>query len=546
MINFDRGKLLNNAVYFLTFYNLNSKIMKRADFQPTKMTHQVAFRSKDARGKYISCQIKHVMYFLGIAFISLFLSLPVKGQHKIGIYMPEFAGDTLILGHYFRESMIIQDSAFLDQEGFGDFEGEKSLPPGLYLVYLPNKARFDLLIDKNQFFGISSDTSDLIRNTIIKGDPENIIFYQYQTFIADQREKAIELQKSLKSAAGKSDSTAINDKIGKINKQVFTYVDELVKASKGSWLSKFLYALKEVEVPDPPRDEKGNITDSTFQIRYFKNHYFDYFDLSDVRLLRTPFYEKKFFYYLDNLIVPAPDSVFHEVDRFINLARTDTFLFQYMLTTLFNYYASSKYLGMDAVYVYLAEKYYIPEASWSDRKFIEDLKKRVAKVKPLLVGQPAPDIQLVNVSDDHFLVAAEDTSLKKNPYVGEFFRISSINARYILLYFWESDCGHCKTTIPELFKMYQRLKPDGVRVVAVHMLSGIPGKEKWVDFVHSHELYGWINAWNPYDFSYREKYDVNSSNILYLLDKDKKIMAKHITPEQAEKMILNDMKLNKP
>jgi thiol-disulfide isomerase/thioredoxin len=166
----------------------------------------------------------------------------------------------------------------------------------------------------------------------------------------------------------------------------------------------------------------------------------------------------------------------------------------------------------------------------------------VAKLKPLLVGQPAPDIQLVWVPDEHFMIAAEDTGLKKNPYVGDFFKLRSINAKYLLLYFWESDCGHCKKAIPQLHEVYDRLKSQGVQVVAVHMLSGIPGKEKWIDFVSANNLYGWINAWNPYDFSYRDVYDVNSSNILYLFDSNKNIMAKHISPDQAEQIILDDIK----
>ena len=351
------------------------------------------------------------------------------------------------------------------------------------------------------------------------------------------------LQKALASSS-KQDSALIKSKLDEINKEVFKYVSDMVESNPGTFFSKFLVSLKEIEVPDPPKDSNGNISDSTFQIRYFKAHYFDYFDLSDVRLLRTPFYEKKLMYYLDNLIIPVPDTVFKEVDHLVQLSRADTFLFKYMLTTLFNYYASSKYLAMDAVYAHIAEKYYIPEATWSDKKFIDDLKKRIVKIKPLLVGKTAPDIQLVHVADEHFMVAAEDTSLKKNPYVGEFFNLKDIPASYILLYFWEADCGHCKKSIPELHAIYDRLKSKGVKVIAVHMLSGIPGKEKWVDFITTHNLYGWINAWNPYDFTYRDIYDINSSNILYLFDKDKKILAKQITPEQAEQIILEDIKKN--
>ncbi len=479
-----------------------------------------------------------------VFFMSLVLNCELNAQHRIPIKMPAFAGDTLIFGHYFRESLIIQDSTILDSKGNGEFSGSETLPSGLYLVYLPDRNRFDLLIDKNQFFSIESDSGDLIRNTKITGDKENILFYQYQNYIADQRDIATTLQKQLSEASGQ-DSITISNKLQEINTTVYNYVSNLVNSYPDTYFSKFLTSLKDVEVPDPPRDTNGNITDSTFQIRYFKAHYFDNFDLSDVRLLRSPFYEKKLMYYLDNLVIPLPDSVFKEVDYLVNISRADTFLFKYMLTTLFNYYANSKYLAMDAVYVYIAEKYYLNEATWSDKKFLQDLTNRVKTIKPLLVGNPAPDIQLVSVPDAHFLVAVEDTSLKKNPYVGDFFNLRQVQAKYLLLYFWEADCGHCKKSIPDLYAMYQRLKSQGVQLIAVHMLSGVPGKEKWVDFISANHIYGWINAWNPYDFSYREIYDIKSSNILFLFDKDKKIIAKHISPEQAEQIILEEIKKEK-
>jgi thiol-disulfide isomerase/thioredoxin len=249
--------------------------------------------------------------------------------------------------------------------------------------------------------------------------------------------------------------------------------------------------------------------------------------------------------YVDKLVIPHPDSICKEVDWLIEKSRADTFLFKYMLTTLFNHYINSQYIGMDAIVVYLAEKYYIPEAKWSEKKYIDDLKVRITKLKPLLIGKDAPDIQLVRVSDEHFKAAANDTALKKNPYIGEIFNLSKIKSKFLILYFWEADCGHCKASIPVLYKVYERFKNNGLQVVAVHMLSGIEGKVKWVDFMAKEKLYGWINAWNPYDFSYRDTYDVTSSNIIYLFDENRKILAKKISPEVAEKIILDELKKKK-
>ena len=58
-----------------------------------------------------------------------------------------------------------------------------------------------------------------------------------------------------------------------------------------------------------------------------------------------------------------------------------------------------------------------------------------------------------------------------------------------------------------------------------------------IDYINENGFYDWINAWNPYDFTYKTIYDVSSTPQLFLLDENMEIIAKRITPEQAEKII---------
>jgi len=194
-------------------------------------------------------------------------------------------------------------------------------------------------------------------------------------------------------------------------------------------------------------------------------------------------------------------------------------------------------MGMDKVYLHIAEKYYIPEADWSDPGFISDLQERVNKLKPTLIGTEATDIQLVKVEAGHFISSSDNEELKKNPYIGAFFQLHDIKSKFTILYFWEVDCGHCKKSTPALYEVYGRLKDKGVEVVAVHTLGGEEGKVKWIDYINENGFYDWTNAWNPYDFTFKNIYDISSTPQLFLLDEDKKIIAKKISPEQAEKII---------
>lgn len=459
--------------------------------------------------------------------------------------MPVYANDTVLLGHRFNANFIPKDTVVLDARGDGVFSGDEELPRGMYLVYLSEETFFDLLINDDQFFSFENDPPDFIRNMRVKDSKENEAFYRYQVYLGESRDKAMSLQEAISNAANASDSIAKRKELDELNTTVQAYIAEQIDNNRDNFFGVFLKALQEVRVPDSPLDENGKPINPAWQYKYYKTHYFDNFNLSDVRLLRTPFYEQKVMTYIDKVAYQHPDSLIKECDMLIGASRADPVIFRYMLITLFNHFAKSQIMGMDKVYIYLADKYYIPEADWSDPEFIEKLKDRVKKAKPTLIGVKATDIQLVRIDDDHFIHAEDDEELKKNPYVGEFFQLYDILADYLILVFWEADCGHCKVQIPELYEVYKRLKDKGVEVVAVSTLGGEEGKVKWVNFVNEKGLYGWVNAWNPYDFSYKQIYDIPSTPQLFIMDKDMRIIAKRIAPDQAEKIIESLMEKDK-
>ena len=194
-------------------------------------------------------------------------------------------------------------------------------------------------------------------------------------------------------------------------------------------------------------------------------------------------------------------------------------------------------MGFDDVTVYIADKYWVKEAIWADTASIKKTKEYIKKTTPLLLGKVAPDPQLVCVPTEHFVAARDSLPLKKNPYVGSFFHPSDIKKDYTILIFWEADCGHCKIAVPKLFEVYKKIKDKGVEIIAISDLSGEEGKVKWVNFVNENKLYDWVNAWNPYDYTFKEIFDIKSVPKIFILDRNHKIIAKNIAPEQCEEII---------
>ncbi|MGD2035423.1 MAG: TlpA disulfide reductase family protein, partial [Bacteroidales bacterium] len=238
------------------------------------------------------------------------------------------------------------------------------------------------------------------------------------------------------------------------------------------------------------------------------------------------------------VIPQIPDTIIKEVDFLIEKSRADSAIFRFMLITLFNHYGNSKLMGMDAVQVHLADKYYVKESWWSDKKFIADLEERIEILKPLLLGKVAPDFELLSVPKEHFIAAEHDTALKKYPHIGDLIRIHNVKADFLVLLFWEADCGHCKKAVPKLYESYKdTLENMGVKVIAISTLFGEDGKAKWIDFVNKYKIYDWINAWYPYDYKFKITYDVRTTPQVFVLDKDKKIIAKRLGVEQVAELI---------
>ncbi|PRY93837.1 thiol-disulfide isomerase/thioredoxin [Marinilabilia salmonicolor] len=456
-----------------------------------------------------------VLIFLFISVIGI-AQQPANNGHKIEVNIPAFSDTTLILGYYYNQSIHVQDTSYFDNKGTALFEGEEALPQGLYVIYLPNQKYFDLMIDADQHFSLTADTADMVKSLDIRGADVTNKFNDYQRFIMARQEEANNLQQKLQTAAPDSEeATQIKDQLTAVNEKVQNKWEELQQENQGSMLGVFIKGMQEIEVLRFDIDDSVQKKDSVQRVKrfyYYKNHYFDNMPLDDERLLRTPFFAKKVEQYFSSVIPQVPDTLLNESIKVIEQARPAPKMFNFLVSYLFNYANESEYMGMDKMMVGLAEKYYLSgEATWADEEFLSKLETRVKELKPTLIG---------NLSHD----------LKMQAYTGEYHRLHEIVAPATILVFWETDCGHCKKAIPQLHDLYQdQLRDLGVKVFAVYTQGDQP---EWTEFIEEHELYDFINVWDPNRQSgFRENYDIRSTPTVFVLGEDKKIIGKRISIE---------------
>ncbi|MBK8806344.1 MAG: DUF5106 domain-containing protein [Bacteroidales bacterium] len=474
-----------------------------------------------------------------------FLTNSFAKGYKIQASVDGLKDTFLLLGYYFGDKKYVVDTAQLNSQGIGVFEGDSLLNGGIYLVLTPSYRYFELILDKDQEFGFETDTSNLFKKITFKGSDDNIVFNKYQLFTAEMQKNKAPLIKNYRDNLKIKDSVGISDKdkkkaeeeikkvksqIDELDKQIKAYEDSLLGKYPENLLSSVLKIMREIEIPDYPRNEKGEITDSLFKYRYLTTHYFDNFNFGDRRLLRTPVFQPKIDDYLDNQIIQIPDSIIVEVDKIITLAKADAEIYKFLVHHLFMKYQNPKIMGLDNIFVHIAEKYYLSgEAYWakSDTAFMNKVKDRYDKMRYNQVGKPSVDMTTFNL--------------------GYFWqKLHSINAEYIVLYFYEPSCGHCKKTIPKWHELYveNKLKEKGVESVLFYTQADTV---EWRAFINQHKLTDCINVFDPYqNTNFRTFYDIYSTPVSYVLDKKKNIIAKRIPPETIIDLLNRRLEAVKP
>jgi peroxiredoxin len=436
---------------------------------------------------------------------------------NIEVNVKGFENQDLILGYYYNKRMYVSDTVRFNSKGTAIFQKDELLPGGLYLFYLPSGKYFDVLIDKEQHFTISTDTTDLVKNQRITGASDPKLFLDYQHFIMDKQLKYNELRKiSTDDLLADAEKSAASQEMKTIDNQVKNYWKRVSVEHEGSFFATFITAMQEPEIPVFELPAGTVNPDSVKQMKtylFIRHHYFDNVDFQDERLLRTPFFVQKLENYFDRGIVQVPDTITRASIEIIERSRGNKDVFRFLVQFLFNRANESKVMGMDATMVALAEKYYLSgDADWASEEFLKTLGDRVSDIKPTLLGNLAHDLRMESIS-------------------GESFRLHEINAQATIVVFYEPSCGHCKKEIPALYRnVFEPFRDKGVQVFAVYSMNN---REEWVNFIDDHELYNWINVYDPYHQTrFRSYYDIRSTPMIYVLDRQKKIAAKRLDVEQ--------------
>jgi thiol-disulfide isomerase/thioredoxin len=459
--------------------------------------------------------MKALCFFL----VNFLLLLQVKAFNiscRIDIAIKGLEYKSVILAYHYGSKQIMVDTIKLDKEGKGFYSAGIRLEPGIYLIEFPSKNYLDFLINEEQFFSIITDTANYFKNLVIEGSDESELFRQYQVMTGDY-------EKSSKAIRAKQTNDTSQTYALHANKEkIEAFISKALNEKPGSYLAAYLRMTKEPDFPEQLTAGQTRPTRDFFTRRYYytKIHYFDSIPFSDTRLLRTHLIFEKLDYYFSRFLSQNSDSLIAAIKFVTDLAKTNDESYRFVLSALSQSFRIVVNPEREKAFVFLADSFYLNnKATWADPKYLAILKNKVDRLRPLIKGNKAPDMELQSPDDKPIM-------------------LKDIKAEYLVLYFWSPDCEVCKKETPKLYTLYKKYH-SSIDVLAIYVHAD---KQQWISTIKD-KGYEWINAYDPLlKGNFARTYNVDVTPKIYLLDSEKRIIAKNINTNMLEHLIRSKQK----
>lgn len=212
-------------------------------------------------------------------------------------------------------------------------------------------------------------------------------------------------------------------------------------------------------------------------------HFWDGIEAFDGPTDENPILASQLDFYFDRMVAPLPDSIILEIDRLVERASFNTDLRDFILWQLLQKYSHPEYMSQDQVFVYLYDQYFsqlkIKDLNETNLPLIHEKAERLRR------------LALFNIA----------------PSIDGFLDLQSIESDYTILFFYDHDCDLCHQERHDLDSI-SAVYPE-IAVLAIDMNT---------DDVRVDVLY--------------DLYDIETTPLIYVLDSEKRIIAKKIRAKQ--------------
>ncbi|HOI31773.1 MAG TPA: DUF5106 domain-containing protein [Bacteroidales bacterium] len=422
--------------------------------------------------------------------------------------MPEIKHENYYLARYYGDKFQMVDTATISADTSIRFNSTEAYPEGIYLLVDASKNRLlEFLVADDQTFSlyVPNETGQMIT---CEGSKNSCLFIDQMNVTNDIYQKINQLDDNEQDKQTKDS----------LFRSLKDYQKQIINEHPESFVAKIIAAMQEIEVPD------SISSDQRKAYYYYKSNFWNNLDLSDDRFLRSPLIINKIKQYFEQLVPQQADSISKEIDFIINLTADNMSVRDYLIWYFTDQYQNPKIMGLDKVFVHIADNYFAKyEIANTTPSIKQKILERADQLRRLTLGSLAPDLWLVDTSD-------------------AFVSFKSIESQYLVLFFWDQECGVCKKELNVLKDLYQNQDKN----FEVYAIAANADFEGWKNYIKNNNL-NWVNVNGMKSMTpdFHDLYDIYGTPVIYVLDSERKIIAKRIKAEQIPLVIEHDRTFSK-
>ena len=456
------------------------------------------------------------------------LSFSIKGLAE---------GDTIYLANYYGNKMYYADTASVGKKGSFDYVSPTPDKGGKYGLVLPGDAFVEFIVTGDAV-SLTADVGNLPASVEVQEGLDTRLFYDYLDFIQTMREKRMPIDsRAQDSTLTEAERAQLVQDLEVLNIEVEAEQDRIQEEHGETLFAKMIRMVREPDVPEAPVDAANP---QLWRYYRFRDLYWDRVDFQDGRLVRDPALHTLLEQYWNSVMPQLPDTALVEVHKLIDKAEGDADMFKY-LVHFFTFQAEkSQVMCMDKVFVDLVDSYYATgKADWLGEAQLKKVVDRAEDLRYSQCGKRIPNIILPDTTQQNWV------------------SLYDVNAEYTLVSIWESTCGHCKKEMPKLQALYDEWHDKGLEIYAI---GNDFEPEPWLDFVREKAIGDWIHVSdNPEinatdsatalimagvttlkSLNFRTTFDVYATPKMFLLDRNKKVIAKQVGAEQIGEILARE------
>ncbi len=411
------------------------------------------------------------------------------------------AGKIGISGFYGTEQKAF-DSIPVNDVGYFEYSFAPDVQTGMYRLRLNKNIFIDVIFNRENIV-FTTDINHIIDSLVFLQSDENKLYYEYMNRRNITDYKTHLLSQFISDYPSDDPFYKIAcQKYDTLRTEFIDFVNGLTEQNKTTFTAGYINMDFS---PIPPSSIIG-----MQRIDYVRAHFFDRMDFSDTAMLYSDVISGKILQYLslyqNNRL--SKDMLQLEFIKAVKVIMEETKvnqeIYEFAMDFLINGFES---YGFERVITYIADNIDL-ETTCENSERKATLEKKVESLKKFAVGKKAPDFTATDLD-------------------GNEVTLSEVPSEYMLLVFWATWCPHCTNIVPQLAGLYQSVNKDTLQVLAVSLDDS---KEELEGFVKNNNL-NWINVcdFKKWKGDVVEAYDVFATPTIFLLYKDRTILAKPAT-----------------